>query len=61
MDKTPFNLAFGIEAIILLEIGLPSLQVKNFNKDDNSEQLRANLDLLEELWERVVVKIVVYR
>lgn len=35
--ETPFNLAFRIEAIIPLEVGLPSLQAKNFDENNNSK------------------------
>lgn len=42
-DEIPFNLAFETEAVILLELGLPSFRVENFNVDNNSEYLRANL------------------
>lgn len=49
IEETPFNLAFGIEVVIPLELGFPSFQVKNFNEDSNLEHLRMNLDLLEEV------------
>lgn len=39
IGETPFNLAFRIEAIKLLEVGLPSFRIEKFN---------ANMDLLEE-------------
>lgn len=45
MCEIPFNLAFGTEVVILLEVGLPSLRVRNFD-EDNSKWLRANLDFL---------------
>ena len=41
-------LAFGVEVVIPLEIGLPTLQVEEFDEDSNSFGMRANLDLLEE-------------
>lgn len=47
--EIPFNLAFGIEAVIPLELGLPYLWMENFHEDNNSEHSRANLDLLEEV------------
>ena len=47
--ETPFNHFFETEAIIPIEIGLPSLWVENYNDQDNARILRANLDLLEEV------------
>lgn len=49
MGKTPFNLTFGIEAVIPLEMGLPSLRLENFDEDSYFEWLGTNLDLLEEV------------
>ena len=46
--ETPFNMTFDIEAVISIEIGLLTLQIDNFKEEANSEQLRANVDLLEE-------------
>ncbi|XP_073108374.1 uncharacterized protein [Elaeis guineensis] len=37
--ETPFNLAFETEAIIPVEIGLPSLRIEEYNEDTNSEWL----------------------
>lgn len=41
-SETSFNLVFGIEAIIPLKLGLPSLWIENFHEDSSSEQLRMN-------------------
>ena len=46
--ETPFRLTFGTEAIIPLDIGLPTLRIENFDSEQNEGQLRANLDLIEE-------------
>lgn len=51
---------FGTEAIIPVEIELPSLRIKEYNEDTNSEQFRANLDLLEKNRKRVAMKIASY-
>lgn len=58
--ETPFNLTFRIEAMILLELGFPSLQVESFNEDSNSKYLRVNLDLLEEVQERATLRMETY-
>lgn len=35
-NETPFNLAFGTEAVIPDKIGLPTMRVKHFDKSSNS-------------------------
>lgn len=57
MGETPFNLAFGTEAVIPLEIGCLSLRVESFDEGNNSERLKANLDLLEEVHEHAIVRM----
>ncbi|KAK9070616.1 hypothetical protein SSX86_011018 [Deinandra increscens subsp. villosa] len=53
--ETPFSLVYGTEAVIPAEIGIPShrLQVQ---VTDNDEELRTNLDLLEERREITVIR-----
>ena len=46
--KTPFALAFGTETVIPIELKLPSVRVVAFDEQCNSQDLKANLDLLEE-------------
>lgn len=49
-------MAFGIEAIILVEIRLPSFRVTYYNQEMNEEYLRMNLDLIEEVQNEVLAK-----
>ena len=53
---TPFNLAFGSDVVIPVEIGINSLWVAHFDLEQNESNLRANLDLLEEIKEEASVK-----
>ena len=53
---TPFNLAFGSDAVIHVEIGINSLQVAHYDSEQNEANLRANLDLLNEIREEASVK-----
>ena len=46
--ETLFTLAFGIEAVAPVEVGLESPRVKFANAERNEETLRLNLNLLEE-------------
>nr|GEY44406.1 RNA-directed DNA polymerase, eukaryota [Tanacetum cinerariifolium] len=46
--ETPFSLTYGIEAVIPVEIGMPTLRTMKVGMIKNDEALEINLDLLEE-------------
>nr|GEW44910.1 reverse transcriptase domain-containing protein [Tanacetum cinerariifolium] len=46
--ETPFSLTYGIEAVIPVEIGMPTLRTAKVGMIKNDEALEINLDLLEE-------------
>ncbi|XP_022143561.1 uncharacterized protein LOC111013429 [Momordica charantia] len=46
--ETPFSLAFGSEAMVPVEIGIPTDRVEQYEPTKNEEELLLNLDLLEE-------------
>ena len=52
-------LAYGIEAVIPIEIGMPTHRVQAYDLARNEEVLRMNLDLLEVLREEVSVWLAV--
>ncbi|CAL8996844.1 unnamed protein product [Prunus brigantina] len=45
--ETPFSLAYGTEAIIPPHVTVPSIGIEVGSIEQNSEQMRLNLDLLE--------------
>ena len=49
IGETPFKLAYGSEAIILAEIHMANHRVTMYLDKDNDEQLRLNLDLIDEV------------
>ena len=49
MGETPFNLTYGTEAVILVEVGLTSLRREFFDEQDNDDHLKQNLDLMDEV------------
>ena len=53
---TLFNLAFGIDIVIPMKIGINTPQVVHFDPEHNEDNIRANLDLLEEASIRAVAK-----
>lgn len=54
--KMPFQLAFGTEAVILMEIRLPSFRVSHFEQEINDEHLYINVDLIEEVRDEGLMK-----
>lgn len=48
IDQTPFTLAFGSEAVVPVEVGMPTACVENFDEETNNEAIQLNLDHLEE-------------
>ncbi|RDX97191.1 hypothetical protein CR513_20066, partial [Mucuna pruriens] len=52
-SETPFHLTYGSDAMIPVEIGEPSPRTTLFELAGNEEELRANLDLLQEVREIV--------
>ncbi|GKV19163.1 hypothetical protein SLEP1_g29457 [Rubroshorea leprosula] len=49
--ETPFSLAYGAEAVILVEVGLPSNRADRHDDHNNEQLLRENLDLVKEVRE----------
>lgn len=59
--KTPFSLVYGAEAIILVEVYMPTLRTRDPNYDQNSQQLQIFQDLSKEQRELVVIRIAAYQ
>ncbi|XP_050241072.1 uncharacterized protein LOC126689967 [Quercus robur] len=47
--ETPFKLAYGSEAVIPAEVHMANHRVMSYEEKDNEEQLRLNLDLIDEV------------
>ncbi|GKC73309.1 reverse transcriptase domain-containing protein [Tanacetum coccineum] len=52
--EMPFSLMYGMEAVIPVEIGMPTLRTAKVDMIKNDEALEINLDLLEERREQEV-------
>ncbi|XP_074341999.1 uncharacterized protein LOC141679396 [Apium graveolens] len=59
--ETPFKLAYGTEARLLVETGSPSHKVVNFDEVSNIEALKTNLELLDEVRDRAVANMESYK
>ena len=60
MGETPFALAYGVEAVILLEIGLPMIQTTKFDAEENEDNLHKDLNLLEEIRNMATIRLASY-
>ena len=47
--KTPFKLAYGSDAVIPAKVHMANYRVMMYQDKDNEEQLRLNLDLIDEV------------
>ncbi|CAN1341032.1 Transposon Tf2-6 polyprotein [Linum perenne] len=57
-DETPYTLVYGTEAVLPVEVNLPSLRIQHFSHDHNDTGLHHNLDLLEERREDAAIRLV---
>ncbi|GJR65752.1 hypothetical protein Tco_0011817 [Tanacetum coccineum] len=51
-----FSLTYGTEAVILVEIGMPTLRTAKIGMIQNDEALKLNLDLLEEKRKKAAIR-----
>ena len=49
IGETPFKLAYGSEAVIPAEVHMANHRMTMYQDKDNEEQLRLNLDLIDEV------------
>ena len=58
--ETPFSMTYGVEVVIPLENGFPTMRSSAFTSDGNNELLKKNLDLIEERRENAMVQLAYY-
>ena len=54
-------MTYGVEAVIPLETGFPTLRTSVFTSDGNDELLKKSLDLIEERRENAMVQLAYYQ
>nr|XP_023895560.1 uncharacterized protein LOC112007449 [Quercus suber] len=59
--ETPFRLTYGTEAVILVEVGITSTRREAFNKEENDDLLRVDLDCLDEVRDKAFSKMTKYQ
>ncbi|XP_071732278.1 uncharacterized protein [Rutidosis leptorrhynchoides] len=55
-NETPFSLVYGSEAVMPAEINVPTMRIASFDESSNSEELRENINLVEERREMAAIK-----
>ena len=60
-NETPFALTFGVEAVIPLEIEMPTIRTTKFDVQANEDSLLKDLDLIEEKRDLATVCLVAYQ
>ena len=59
--ETPFKLAYGSEAVIPAEVHMANHRVMSYQDKDNEEQLRLNLNLIDEVRADAEHRVVMYK
>ncbi|RVX09468.1 hypothetical protein CK203_015471 [Vitis vinifera] len=59
--NTPFALAYGMDAVIPTEVGLPTVRTDATNQDDANAELRRNLDWADEVRESAAIWMTYYQ
>ncbi|GJR94162.1 reverse transcriptase domain-containing protein [Tanacetum coccineum] len=59
--ETYFSLTYGSETVIPAEIGMPTYWTIQFNKTRNEEEMRLNLDLIQEKRETAAIQEAKYK
>uniref|UniRef100_A0A2N9GNU9 Uncharacterized protein n=1 Tax=Fagus sylvatica TaxID=28930 RepID=A0A2N9GNU9_FAGSY len=60
-DETPFALAYGVEAVIPLEVGLPTTRTMEFDVEENECNLRKDLNLMDEKRDIATIRLASYQ
>ena len=61
IGETPFSMSYGVETVIPIETGFPTLRTQSFNPNDNDKLLERSLDLIEERRENAMVQLAYYQ
>ena len=59
--ETPFRLTYGTKVVIPVEVGITSIRREMFHKESNNDQLKVNLDCLDEVRDGASNRMTKYR
>uniref|UniRef100_A0A2N9IQ60 Uncharacterized protein n=1 Tax=Fagus sylvatica TaxID=28930 RepID=A0A2N9IQ60_FAGSY len=60
-EETPYSLTYGVEAVIPLEVGLPTLHSEEYDQDNNELVLAKDLDLAQERRDLAMIRLASYQ
>ena len=58
--ETPFSLTYGVEAVIPLEVGLPTLRSEEYDQENNELMLAKDLDLAQKRRDLAMIRLASY-
>ena len=61
IGETPFRLTYVTEVVIPVEVGVTNMRREIFHEDSNDDQLKVNLDCLDEVREESSQKMMKYK
>ena len=61
IGETPFKLTYSTEAVILIKVGITSIKQEMYHEDSNDDQLKVNLDYLDEIRDEVSSRMTKYQ
>jgi hypothetical protein len=59
--ETPYSLTYGVEAVIPLEVGLPTLRSEEYDQHNNELVLAKDLDLAQERRDLAMIRLASYQ
>ena len=60
-EETPFKLTYDTKAVISVEVGITNIRQEMFHEESNNDQLKVNLDCLDEVRDGVSNKMIKYQ
>ena len=59
--ETPFKLTYGTKAVIPIEVRVTSIRWEVLREENNDDQLRINLDCLDEVRDKAFSRMTIYQ
>uniref|UniRef100_A0A2N9FYE8 Uncharacterized protein n=1 Tax=Fagus sylvatica TaxID=28930 RepID=A0A2N9FYE8_FAGSY len=59
--ETPFSLTYGVEVVIPLEVGLPTLRSEEYDRENNELMLAKDMDLAQERRDLAMIRLASYQ
>ena len=59
--ETPFSLTYGVEAVIPLEVGLPTLRSEEYDQENNELMLAKDMELAQERRDLAMIRLASYQ